>query len=94
MANLPDLVDTIVGHIRPRSCLLLFLVPVTTTAVYAPVATFIVAFSAKQLVDPVRTPAINCRLVSRELPVQYCIGHDKNGTGAEVGEKAGASAAL
>ena len=27
-----------IGHIRPRSCLWLFLVPVTAIAVYAPVA--------------------------------------------------------
>jgi len=34
----PDLVDALVGHIRPRSCLWLFLAPVTAIAVYAPVA--------------------------------------------------------
>ena len=34
----PDLVDTFVGHIQPRSCLWLFLIPVTAIAVYAPVA--------------------------------------------------------
>lgn len=34
----PDLVDTFVGHIRTRFCLLLFLVPVTAIAVYAPLA--------------------------------------------------------
>jgi len=34
----PDLVDALVGHIRPRSCLWLLLAPVTAIAVYAPVA--------------------------------------------------------
>ena len=34
----PDLVDTFVGRIRLRSCCLLFLIPVTAIAVYAPVA--------------------------------------------------------
>jgi len=34
----PSLVDTIVGHIRPLSCLFLFLVPLTAIAVYTPVA--------------------------------------------------------
>ena len=34
----PDLVETFVGHIQPRSCLWLFLIPVTAIAVYAPVA--------------------------------------------------------
>jgi hypothetical protein len=34
----PDLLDVVLGHIRPRSCLLLLLTPVTAIAVYAPVA--------------------------------------------------------
>ena len=34
----PDLVDTFVGRIRLRNCLLLFLIPLTATAIYAPVA--------------------------------------------------------
>jgi len=34
----PDLLEAIVGHIRPRSCLPLLLMPVTAIAVYAPVA--------------------------------------------------------
>jgi hypothetical protein len=34
----PDLVDTFVGRIPLRSCLLLFLIPATAIAVYAPVA--------------------------------------------------------
>ena len=34
----PDLVDALVGQIRPRYCLWLFLMPVTAIAVYSPVA--------------------------------------------------------
>ena len=34
----PDLVDTLVGNLGPRSCLWLFLMPVTAIAVYTPVA--------------------------------------------------------
>ncbi len=34
----PDLVDTLVGHVRLRSCLWMLLAPVTAIAVYAPVA--------------------------------------------------------
>jgi hypothetical protein len=34
----PDLVDRLVGNIRPRSCLGLFLMPATAIAVYTPVA--------------------------------------------------------
>ena len=34
----PDLVDSVVGHIQPRSCLLLLIIPVTAITVYTPVA--------------------------------------------------------
>ena len=34
----PDLVEALVVHFRPRSCLWLFLMPVSAIAVYAPVA--------------------------------------------------------
>ena len=34
----PDLVDSFVGHIQPRSCLLLLLMPIAAIAVYTPVA--------------------------------------------------------
>lgn len=34
----PDLVETVLGHIRPRSCLPLLLTPVLAIAIYAPVA--------------------------------------------------------
>jgi len=34
----PDLLEAVVGHIRPRSCLPLLLMPLTAILVYAPVA--------------------------------------------------------
>lgn len=36
----PDLVDSTLGHIRPRSCLPLMLMPATAVAVYAPIPTW------------------------------------------------------
>jgi hypothetical protein len=33
----PDLLDSMVGHIQPRSCLLLLLMPIAAISVYAPV---------------------------------------------------------
>ena len=33
----PDLLEAVVGHIRPRSCLALLLMPLTAIVVYAPV---------------------------------------------------------
>jgi hypothetical protein len=34
----PDLLEAVLGHIRPRSCLPLVLMPLTAIAVYGPVA--------------------------------------------------------
>ncbi len=36
----PDLLEAVLGHIRPRSCLPLLLMPITAIAVYAPVPTW------------------------------------------------------
>ena len=52
----PDLVDTFVGRIRLRSCLLLFLIPVTAIAVYAPVAVWQWKLSTNWLLYVITTP--------------------------------------
>ena len=66
-----DLVEAIVGHFRPRSCLLLFLMPMTAIVVYAPVAVWGLILPTNWVVYCITTP-LGFFFLLRSLWILHC----------------------